>query len=259
MCIFSAKGLGKRIIFEDSCKVLVSPSLTGTRQHCLVQTTPKASLGECCSQGPSPPRPLGISQRNGHASVNLWLALHKTGSNFIYSCTKLVSYSEVERSWLLDGFWCAFRTSFGAAVWNRGKEKCYLQRIKVSSATVLKQKGCEVVTEAWETGQERGQVKQTGFCWLREHLVSPVGRGGIVNALLFCRSNCSGLVYAGTVTAVSSHVTGSWIWHHMFPVIRQNQKCLSGWAFYCLLFLISQLLWGRKSSFEFSACKINSV
>lgn len=102
MCILSAKVLGKRIIFEDCCEVFVSSSLTCTRQHCLVQTTPKASLGECCS--PSSPRPLGNSQRNGHVDVNPWLALHETGSDFIYSCTKLVSYSEVERSWPLDGF-----------------------------------------------------------------------------------------------------------------------------------------------------------
>lgn len=45
--------------------------------------------------------------------------------------------------------------------WRQGE----LQRMKVSSsAPVLKQKGCDVLTEAWETGQEQGQVKQTGFC-----------------------------------------------------------------------------------------------
>lgn len=127
------------------------------------------------AQGPSPPRPLGISQRNGHASINLWLTLHETGSDFIYGSTKLVSYSEVERSWLLDGFWCAFWTSFGAALWNRDKEKCYLQRKKVISATVLKQRGCDVLTEARKTGQEQGQVKQTGFCWRRRTSSIPSG------------------------------------------------------------------------------------
>jgi len=34
-----------------------------------------------------------------------------------------------------------------------------------ASALVLKQKGCNVVlTQAWETGWEQGQVRQTGFC-----------------------------------------------------------------------------------------------
>lgn len=136
---------------------------------------PKHHGESVAAQGPSSLRPFGISQRSGHVFVNLWLALHETGSDFFYNCTNLVSYSEVERSWLLDGFWCAFWTSFGAALWKGDKEKCYLQRIKVSSAPVLKQKGCDVLTEAWETGQEQGLVKQTGFCWLRKTSSIPSG------------------------------------------------------------------------------------
>lgn len=152
----------------------LSLALGSTAWH---RPLPKHPWESVAAQGPIPPRLLGISQRNGHASINLWLILHETGSDFIYSCTKLVSYSEVERSWLLDGFWCAFWTSFGAALWNRDKEKSYLQRIKASSsAPVLKQKGCDVLSEAWETGQEQGQ--QTGFCWLRRPSSIPSGNTG---------------------------------------------------------------------------------
>lgn len=137
---------------------------------------PKHHWENFAAQGPISPRPLGNSQRNGHVDVNLWLGPHKTGSDFIYSCTKLVSYSEVERSWLL----MCLLEKFCASLWKGDKEKCYLQRIKVSSsAPVVKQKGCDVLTEAWETGQEQGQVKQTGFCWLRK--ASSIPNGNIWN------------------------------------------------------------------------------
>lgn len=152
----------------------MSPSLSCTRQHCLVKSAPRASLGE---RGSRSPEPLRFSKKWACQWKSGVGSSQETGSGFFYSCTelvqrfvyfegKMVSYSGVERSWLLDGFWWAFYTSFGAALCRGDKEKCCLTEIDASSsAPVLKQKGCDVVlTQAWETRQEQGQVMQTGFC-----------------------------------------------------------------------------------------------
>lgn len=123
-----ASSLLRDLVKESYLKIVLKcfchhplPALGSTAWYRLL---PKHHWESVAAQGPSSPRPLGISQRNGHVNVNLWLALHETGSDFFYSCTNLVSYSEVERSWLLYGFWCAFWTSFGAALWKGNKEKC---------------------------------------------------------------------------------------------------------------------------------------
>lgn len=109
-----ASSLLRFLVKESYLKIFVKclchhpwPALGSTAWY---RPLPKHHWEDVAAQGPSSPRPLGNSQRNGHVDVNLWLALHKTGSDFIYSCTKLVSYSEVERSWLLmcflQKFWC---------------------------------------------------------------------------------------------------------------------------------------------------------
>lgn len=58
---------------------------------------------------------------------------------------------------LLEKFWCfSMKGRQGEVLLPKDKSLFF--------SPVLKQKGCDVLTEAWETGQEQGQVKQTGLC-----------------------------------------------------------------------------------------------
>lgn len=196
------------------------------RQHCLVKSTPRASLGE---RGSTFPRAFLCFSKKRTVKIRGWffardrqwlcLYLHKAHVEF---CVLWGEGSVLVRSgkvlslgWLLRFFFLIqVYTSFGAV------DKKWPGQYGSSSPLVLKQKGCDVVlTQTWETGQEQGQVMQTGFCGPGKTSGIP---SGIADSLLFCRSNHCGSVDANTVTAVSSRVTGSWILHHIFPVIGQK-------------------------------------
>lgn len=157
MCIFSAEGLGKRIVFEERCEGLVSLSLPWAASPGEVHS--QSIAAECGSASPGPLHLLKKQECQWKSGVG---SAGETGSGFIYSCAKLMqssvylqgrvmSCSEVKRSWLLNSFQWAFNTNFGVAVCRGDKEKCYLPGVDASSsAPALTQKGCDVVlTPAW--------------------------------------------------------------------------------------------------------------
>lgn len=105
------------------------------------------------------------------------------------------------------------------------KEECCLLGIDASSAPVLKWKNCDVVlAQLGNWGRSKVMSCRLSYTDRGRHLASLVGIFGIENSLQFCRSSCSGSVDASTITAGSSHVIGSWIWHHIVSSDKDKTK-----------------------------------
>lgn len=210
-------------------------------QHRLVKFTPRASLQSVAAllQG------LCISWRNRNASENQELVLQgrRAVASFIAvqsSCRVVCTFREgscLALKWKDLGFWIAFSGLLiqilvllyagerqGEVLLARGR--CLF----FSPSADTERLWCGA-NPSLGSGTGAGSGRANRVLLTREDLALPVGIFRIANSLLFCRTNHPGSVHSSTVTAVSSCVTGNWIWHHMFPAIRQ--KYLSGWAFYC--------------------------